>query len=199
MGETNLPLKISLTGSRSEVLEQVMFTEVAFPKSIPDEAFETEVDVRKFTLITRNLPVLDDAPAPEQHGEPQVTLTWLPPGFKVVLHDDRMLPDGSGNREHLLLSDGLSSVSVFSTVQSREEKVIKGASHMGPVQAYGTTVGSFHVTIVGEVPGAAIKLIGQGLRVPLPGPGTGAAGSVPGVNGSQTQAITTPAAPVQPH
>lgn len=196
--ETRLPLKISLTGPRSEVLEQVMFTEVAFPKSIPDEAFETEVDIRKFTLITRNLPKLDDAPAALQHGEPQVTLGKLPPGFKIVSHDDRPLPDGSGNAEHLLLSDGLSSVSVFSTVRSREENHIQGASHIGPVQAYGTTVGSFHVTIVGEVPGAAIKMIGENLGVPLPGPVKSGAGDAQGSTGPQPQAIVVPGVAAPP-
>lgn len=193
--ETHLPLKISLTGPESKVLEQVMFTEVAFPRSIPDGAFETEVDVRKFNLITRNLPTLDEVPAPDEHGQPQVAFGKLPPGFKIVSHDDRALPDGSGNREHLLLSDGLSSVSVFSTVQSREEKVLTGVSHMGAVRAYGKVVGSFHVTIVGEVPGAAIMMIGDNLRVPLAGPGDGAAvGPLRSNEGPQTQAITVPLA-----
>lgn len=191
--ETRLPLKISLTGPRGEVLEQVMFTEVAFPKSIPDEAFETEVDVRKFSLVTRNLPKLDEAPPPDQHGEPQVTFGKLPPGFRVVSHDDRPLPDGSGNVEHLLLSDGLSSVSVFSAVQSREEKVLKGISHMGPVQAYGTVVGSFHVTVVGEVPGATIRLIGENVRVPLPGAQPApVAGTVPPAVVAEPQTLATP-------
>ncbi len=194
--ETNLPLKISLTGPESEVLEQVMFTEVAFPKTIADEAFETEVDIRKFNLITRNLPKLDDVPTPDQHGEPQVAFGKLPPGFKIVSHDDRALPDGSGNVEHLLLSDGLSSVSVFSTVQSREEKVLQGVSHMGAVQAYGKVVGSFHVTIVGEVPGAAIKMIGDNLRVPLPGP-VQDSGVVQPFDRPLTQTIISPQAPAQ--
>lgn len=168
--ETGLPLKVSLTGPRGEVMEQVMFTEVAFPKSIPDDAFETEVDIRKFNLITSNLPKLDALPPPDQHGEPQVAFDKLPRGFKIISHDDRPLPEGNGNVEHLLLSDGLSSVSVFSTVQSREEAVFSGISHVGAVQAYGRVVGSFHVTIVGEVPGSALRLIGDNLRVPLPGP-----------------------------
>ncbi|GAC1628873.1 MAG: hypothetical protein NVS9B10_19270 [Nevskia sp.] len=67
--ESMLPLKISLIGERNEVLEQVMYTEVAFPESIPDSAFETEVDISKFNLITRTLPKLD-APAPQpEHGD----------------------------------------------------------------------------------------------------------------------------------
>ncbi len=191
--ETRLPLKVSLTGPKGEVLEQVMFTEVAFPKSIPDDAFETEVDIRKFTLITRNLPKLDQLPPPNQHGDPQVSFSKLPPGFKIVSHDDRPLPNGAGNVEHLLLSDGLSAVSVFSTVQSREEKVFSGVSHMGPVQAYGRVVGSFHVTIVGEVPGSAIRMIGDNLRVPLPGPAGAGVIAPPRADAPQHQTIDAPA------
>lgn len=196
--ETRLPLKISLTGPRREVLEQVMFTEVAYPKSIPDEAFETEVDIRKFNLITRNLPKLDDVPAADPHGEPQVTLGKLPPGFKVVMHDDRLLPDGSGNVEHLLLSDGLSSISVFSTVRSQEAKGVNGPSHIGAVQAYGTVVGSFHVTIVGEVPGAAIKMIGDNLRVPIPGQDGAASTPAAGTERVPAQDVAAPSAAAPP-
>ena len=167
--ESLLPLKISLIGERNEVLEQVMYTEVAFPDSIPDSAFETEVDVSKFNLITRTLPKLDTPAPPPEHGEPQVRFEKLPPGFKIVVHDDRPMPDGTGQVEHLLLSDGLSAVSVFSAVQQQEEKSFVGVSHMGPVQAYGRSVGSFHITIVGEVPAQTIRMIGDSLRVPIPG------------------------------
>lgn len=56
--------------------------------------------------------------------------------------------------------------------------MLRGASHMGPVQAYGTVAGSFNVTVVGEVPGAAIRMIGENVRVPLPGPGQAPSGVV---------------------
>ncbi len=113
----------------------------------------------------------------------------------MVSHDDRPLPGGAGNVEHLLLSDGLSAVSVFSTVQSREEKVLSGVSHMGPVQAYGRVVGSFHVTIVGEVPGSAIRMIGDNLRVPLPGPANSGVVAPPRVDATPSQSISAPGGP----
>ena len=193
--ETRLPLKVSLIGAKGEVLEQVMFTEVAFPKTIPDEAFETEVDIRRFTLITRNLPELDQLPPVSQHGTPQVAFAKLPPGFKVVSHDDRPLPEGDGNVEHLLLSDGLSAISVFSTVRSGEQKTFSGVSHRGPVQAYGKSVGSFHVTVVGEVPGAAIRMIGDNLRLPLPGPAGDGISPMPRGESVEPQTVVESAIP----
>lgn len=186
--ESRLPLKISLTGPRGEVLEQVMFTEVSFPDSIPDDAFEAQVDPRKYNLVTRNLPALDAPSASPaiEHDKPQIRLEKLPPGFKIVAHDDRALPDGSGVLEHLTLSDGLSAVSVFSELQQHEEKVFSGVSHIGPVQAYGRMVGSMHITIVGEVPQQTIRMIGDGLRLPVAAPdqrpAPGAAASAPAAN-----------------
>lgn len=165
--ESKLPLKISLIGAHSDVLEQVMFTEIAFPDSIPDSAFETEVDINKFNLIAGSVPTLDSNPPPD-NGEPQVRLDKLPPGFKIIAHDNRPMPEGNGQVEHLLLSDGLSAVSVFSAVQQQQVKAFSGISHMGAMQAYGRRVGSFHVTIIGEVPLQTIRLIGDGLHVPIP-------------------------------
>src|SRR5882757_9538662 len=83
--ETHIPLKISLVGAHGEVLEQLMFTEVSFPQSIPDAAFETEVDTSKFSLVTKNEQPLDLAAKPEDDSGPsQVVFGSLPPGFQVV-------------------------------------------------------------------------------------------------------------------
>ena len=57
--DTGLPLKVSMIGQHSEVLEQVMFTEVSFPAAIEDAAFEEpQVDDSKFRTIARDLPAV---------------------------------------------------------------------------------------------------------------------------------------------
>ncbi|MDR3415336.1 MAG: MucB/RseB C-terminal domain-containing protein [Nevskia sp.] len=162
---TGMPLKLTLVGQQGEVLEQVMFTEVSFPASIEDAAFlEPPVDASKFKLIASDLPSLDAAPANDDR--PQVTFEKLPPGYRVVAREQRPLPGSpNGQVEHLLLSDGLSAVSVFSAVeQHAPEKSFRGVSHMGPVEAYGRMVGSYHITIMGEVPPQAVRMIGDGVR-----------------------------------
>lgn len=176
--DKHLPLKVSLVGPRNEVLEQVMFTEISFPATIPDETFEAEVDTSKYNLVARNLPSLETPATPPVIPDSAVVkLDHLPPGFDVVSRDERVLPDGQGRVEHILLSDGLSAVSVFSAVQppvadggKDAGKAFRGVSHLGPVQAYGRMVGSLHITIVGEVPTQTVRMIGDGLRATIPGP-----------------------------
>ena len=179
--EKQLPLKVSLVGPGSEVLEQVMFTEISFPSTIPDEAFEYEVDTSKYNLVARNLPTLEAPAAPPPASDSSVVkLERLPPGFDVIARDERVLPDGQGKVEHILVSDGLSAVSIFTAIQQQVAegggggKSFRGVSHLGPVQAYGRMVGSLHITIVGEVPVQTVRMIGDGLQATIPGPGSAA-------------------------
>jgi len=168
---TGLPLKVTMVGQRDEVLEQVMFTEVSFPSAIDDAAFEEPaVDSSKFLTVARDLPSLDATPATTDSDRPQVSFEKLPPGYRVVAREERPLPEGQdGKVEHLLLSDGLSAVSVFSAIeQHAPDKAFRGVSHVGPMEAYGRMVGSYHITIVGEVPSQAIRMIGDGVRPVFP-------------------------------
>lgn len=170
--DTGMPLKVSMVGQRGEIMEQVMFTEVSFPAAIEDSAFEEpQVDAAKFRTIARDLPALDGVLPPQDEGErPQVSFEKLPPGYRVVAREQRPLSNGQDGRvEHLLLSDGLSAVSVFSAIeQHAPDKSFQGVSRVGPMEAYGRTTGSYHITIVGEVPSQAIRMIGDGVRPVFP-------------------------------
>lgn len=169
--ETGVPLKLGLLGVRGEMLEQIMFTEVSYPDSIADEVFETDVDTSRQNLITRDLPNLDAPPHPPDADRPQVAFDQLPPGFRVVAREQKPIGGGQGTLEHLLLSDGLSAVSVFSAVQqpvAAPDHGFRGVSHVGPVQAYGRMIGAYHVTIVGEVPVQTLRMIGDGAHPMFP-------------------------------
>ncbi|MBL6750572.1 MAG: MucB/RseB C-terminal domain-containing protein [Nevskia sp.] len=168
--ETGVPLKVTLVGQHGEMLEQVMFTEITYPDSIPDSAFLADIDTSKFQTVTGDLPAKGAAVDPAQS---QLQFAELPPGYRIVAREERPLPAGQqGKVEHLLLSDGLSAVSVFSTIeQSLPEKPFRGVSHQGALEAYGRTMGSYHITIVGEVPPQAVRMIGDGVHPVFPAEG----------------------------
>lgn len=182
--DTRLPLKITLVGSQGEVLEQLMFTQISFPASIPDEAFQPQVDASKFNVVAKSVPPLTPlTPAASEAVDAlpsQVSFGALPPGFKVVVREHRPLPNGQqGQMEHLMLSDGLASVSVFSAIRPSSPdsaKAFRGISHVGSVEAYGRMAGDYHITIVGEVPSATVRTIGDGISPILPAD-PGAAGT----------------------
>jgi sigma-E factor negative regulatory protein RseB len=165
--ETGVPLKFSLLGSDGHVIEQVMFTEVAFPGSIPDDSFKLQVNTAESRVEQRQLP--PPTPLAALAGDaPQQAPLWsfehLPPGFRVVMQKEENLPDGSGRMMHTLLTDGLTTISVFSDEVHGADKELHGLVQRGSFQAYGRVVGSFHVTIVGDAPASTVRLIGDSLQ-----------------------------------
>ena len=64
-----------------------------------------------------------------------------------------------------MLSDGLSAVSVFAAVDVAPAQAFKGLTQMGAVQAYGRSIGRYHVTVVGETPVATVEAIAASLSL----------------------------------
>lgn len=151
--DTAVPLRVTLRDARGQTVEQLMFTEVAFPAEIADAAFDLP------TGATTTRPMTEDAVVQNASWQ----LAQLPPGFREIVRSRRAAPDGGGIVEHVLLSDGLSAVSVFGA-QRPAGQLFNGFSHMGAMNAYGRAVGMYHVTVVGEVPQSTVRLIGDGFR-----------------------------------
>ena len=158
--QTHVPLKVNLMGNDGQVLEQMVFTEIDYPASIPDSAFETSPAAAQAAAQAPAQPVRA-ASVPGQAG---LHLSQLPPGFRVTMRDVRVLPRGAGTVEHLLVSDGLSAISIFSARKQHTAKSLRGSSQMGAVNAYGRMLGRMHVTVVGEAPPATVRLIGDNLQ-----------------------------------
>jgi sigma-E factor negative regulatory protein RseB len=151
--DTAVPLRVTLRDAGGRTVEQLMFTEVAFPAQIADTAF----------ALPPGATTMRGAAPHASTGEEKWQLAQLPPGFRVVLRSEQPSPDGGGIIEHVLLSDGLSAVSVFGA-QRPAGRVFNGFSHMGAMNAYGRAVGAYHVTVVGEVPQSTVRLIGDGFQ-----------------------------------
>ncbi|MBR9813265.1 hypothetical protein GYB61_05330 [bacterium] len=156
-----IPLKVSLVDGDGNVLEQMLFTQVIFPDAIAPEAFEPQIDTEGFETI-RHQVAADAAPVPAS--------AWgiddLPPGFRVAAEDTRPLGDAASPVNHLLLTDGLATVSVFAARNALPDQVFEGISSLGAVNAYGRMVGTQHIAVVGEVPARTVELIGNSLRPP---------------------------------
>ena len=156
---TAVPLRVTLRDARGQTVEQLMFTEVAFPAEIADAAFALPHGGAGEGAggAPHNEAVADAG------GATRWQLAQLPPGFQVVGRSQK--PGEGGIVEHVLLSDGLSAVSVFGAPRAAGQ-MFSGFSHMGAMNAYGRAVGAFHVTVVGEVPQSTVRLIGDGFQPP---------------------------------
>ncbi len=147
--ETGLPLKSDLMGQQRDPIEQIMFTSLDL---LPSQGVD----------LTAGAPGAHQ-PVSEPHDG--VLLSWrfdsLPPGFALVMHDDG-LDAGGKPMEHLVLSDGLASISVY--IESNPREGLIGGTSIGAVHAVGNRVDGHQVTIVGEVPSDTVEAVLAGMR-----------------------------------
>ncbi len=89
----------------------------------------------------------------------------VPDGYRKIEHS-RTPADGAGaDREHLVFSDGLSSVSIFFRMAAAgyREEVLDGMSRLGAVHAYSRVIGPHNITVIGEVPDSTVRSIGDSI------------------------------------
>ena len=79
------------------------------------------------------------------------------------------MPINDGPVSHVMLSDGMSSVSVYveHVMEADQDKSLIGHSSMGAMNAFSLSLETGFVTAVGEVPMEAVKLIAEAARINL--------------------------------
>jgi sigma-E factor negative regulatory protein RseB len=154
--QTHLPLKLDLL-SGDKVLEQLMFTSIEFPETIPDEALDSSYDTKEYRWI-RHQSI--EAQGPEAGGD-----AWhiedMPLGFKLA--EDGLRRVGGGVARQFLFTDGIATVSAFIAPPGGGRRLIGGTT-MGAVNAYGRQIDGYQITVVGEVPEITVRYIAEHLR-----------------------------------
>jgi len=170
---TGMLLRCDLVSEDDTVVEQMMFTSLDYLPQTPTPPF----DLKQFQYYEQQ--VLDEPEIKvEQPASTQWAIRELPRGFMLTqskmrysqLSVARNVTEQKNRHPdllHLVYSDGLASVSVFIEQNQGTEKHLQGASSMGAVNAFGTPVGDYFVTVVGEVPMKTVKSMAQSaVRLP---------------------------------
>ena len=157
---TGLLLKNHLIGENNKVVEQFMFTQINYPKIIEKERLNSTSVNEKFTWYK--------AKDLKSKKELSKSMSWkvehIPPGFVPGVQRHHNMTMSAMPVEHFMYSDGLSSISIFVEIQMKKSKNLIGSSTMGAVNAYGRAIGDYHVTVVGEVPNATVKMVGDSVE-----------------------------------
>jgi len=155
--KTGLLLKSVLIDQQENAIEQYMFAFIKIGVSIPDSDLQPMTS--KEELVWHN-----DKKPPEMM--PIDDSSWqfisLPDGYHLINILKRAMPMGDQQLEHMILSDGLAGVSVF-IEKTKSSPAEISMEKMGAVNAYVRAVDGNLVTVVGEVPAAAVKVIGDAL------------------------------------
>jgi sigma-E factor negative regulatory protein RseB len=158
---TGLLLKSELVSEQGKALEQIVYTNIRLPAHIPDDLLAPAISGEGYTWYSNDYPV--SRTASTRPGD-QWVVTWVPKGFEV---SDRIYDPSSVSRnpvEHLVYSDGLAKMSVFIELLDDAKESLLGPSGMGAINAYGSVIGDYQVTVVGEVPEITVEKVGQSVR-----------------------------------
>jgi sigma-E factor negative regulatory protein RseB len=158
--QSGILLKSVILGPENHPIEHVMFTDLRLLDHIPDTLFEPNVTDEGYTWHT--------VAAGDQKSMRPPDLAWritrMPPGFQISENVKRQIAANPQPVQHIILSDGLASVSVFiDNSEIGNEAFFTGLTGRGSMHAYSRNVNSHHVTVVGEVPEITVELIAQSI------------------------------------
>ncbi len=159
---TGMPLKSELYDRSGRVLERIVFATLQVVADLSDATFKPGIPTEGFRRIeseggVRYRTVADSAAV--------WTVRTAPQGFRVTQRGEQLLPGADEPVSHLVLSDGLASVSVFigARMPPRSAKEIAVERQIGASAAYSTFLHGHHVVVVGEIPVQTARLIAAGL------------------------------------
>lgn len=168
---TGLLLRAQTLNERHDVVEQIAFTEISignFDRNRVKPSFPNTSGwhVENATMSQANLTGW--------------TVKALPPGFRKIREVKRMVSNDAAStssasgrthvsaqpsqREvaHMVFSDGLAAISVF--IEPESQSRTEGSMQQGAMNIIGKRYGDFWLTIVGEVPSAAIRQVANSIE-----------------------------------
>lgn len=141
-----------------KTIENMMFTSFRMRESVPEKLFQPSVHLNDYTWKTASI---------ELNGEMLPDQAWkieeLPPGFSLQSVSRRLMSASNNPVQHMVLTDGLASVSVFISKVDDPENMYKGAHKQGVINAYARDINQHQITVVGEVPQGTVKMIGSSI------------------------------------
>ena len=157
--ENYLLLKSELVGADNQVFEQMMFANISVVDEIPAKMLVPAIDGDKFTWHTGKG---HEGSVAESDSDWEVNK--LPDGFTVTGYFKQPMPNSEKPADHLVLSDGLASISVYIESFNAESQSFVGSTKMGAMNVYGTIQEDYKVTVVGEVPAKTVHMIANAIQ-----------------------------------
>lgn len=156
-----LPLKVELHDLSGATLEQVVFTDLQVKEALPF----VDVSSAQSAASTGNVQHIHQFKA-QSPGQAPFEVSNLPPGFRELFYTRRPMHNSKQPVEHLLLSDGIASVSIYVEKNIPPSSVeAANARAMGAVNFFSRTLGGSLITVMGEVPAKTVKFIAEGIKL----------------------------------
>ncbi len=155
---TAMPTRTDLLDPDGKIVEQLVFTELRLRSRISDEELQPSRAVRGYAKVSGGAEPLPPGVEPLRSGW---HVAHLPPGFRLVRRLFKWLPGGTEPATHLVVTDGVATVSVFVERPGLGRVPRVGSGRIGAATAYTTVVEGHQVTAVGEVPSRTVEAIAR--------------------------------------
>lgn len=149
-----LPLKAEAFDESGQIIEQVMFTDLTI-----DNQNSGNREIADSKLQVKHIHAAEAEPI--EHA-PFVLHNW-PAGFRSVFFIRNSIEQARKPVDHLLISDGFSSVSVY--FGPKGDDAVEGLSALGSVHSFSRVIGNFQLTVLGEVPAQTVEYIAAGIAL----------------------------------
>lgn len=153
--DTKLPLKFELFNENAELVEQMMFTDLEVVDSMPDESLVVSANLDTAEWEVRDGESLTDV-------NPAWSFNGVPEGFQQVFYRRSIMPTDKQAVEHILFSDGFSTVSVY-VDEPGKDNVSSYQKQWGSIHSYSRLLDGYQVTVLGAVPSKTVQAIGDGI------------------------------------
>lgn len=163
--ETGLLLDAQLLDHDGSIRQQVLFTQIKIGQPIPQSELGYDGNLSGYQHRSLQPPQGQDKL--EQMAE-QWQVTQLPPGFTLTHREQKYPLERDVLATHLVLSDGLASISIFITRPTSATALFSGDTRHGSLNAYGLLREGHQIVVIGEAPYKTLELIGQSLRSARP-------------------------------
>lgn len=161
---SGLPLRSELLNDNGQILEQAFFAHLDL---LTADAARARIGAKSIALLER----AEHDAAKDTHGPcsgegiSHVGVADLPPGFKVLNTVCERAPGATTPVTHLLVGDGLATVSVFLAPHHPKGPALVGGTALGSVHAVGRIDQGYSVTAMGDAPFPTIARIARGVVV----------------------------------
>lgn len=155
--ETGMLLKYALVDRSHTAVEKLVFTSLDIAPVTP----KMQESMQPMLALAAPSPSVDTAVGAKNSG-------WLfdslPAGFRQTQQLTQQDVVGNQPVKQIILTDGMSSVSVFIAPQGHANTLNSLEFSTGAMNIYTVEIDQYIVTLVGEVPVEALKHISEGLR-----------------------------------
>ena len=158
--ESGMLLRSKMIHPRGHLLEEVMFTNVEYLDSVDHINFHPENDIENFTWRKSTRPGENAQASVDSKGW---RVSKLPPGFSVSKISQRLMTTSDEPVHHMVVSDGVASVSVFIIKPRKLSNMFEGLSRRGSINAFSRGFDDHQITVLGEVPNETVKMIGSSI------------------------------------